>query len=203
MVLTYITPTFVLKLKQMKINRPLIISICLMVLISAVYRAMPGRPWGFAPQWAIALFSGAIFSRDKKWAFIMPLVSMLLSDCIYQLLYVNGLTPISGFYKGQWLNYILFTGMAFYGFVFNTKKVSGILAACIAAPTTYFLLSNFVVWAGGGGLHRPKNLSGLLQCFADGLPFYKNSVLSTFVFSAVLFGTYYFVSDKANNKQLA
>ena len=108
----------------MKSKRSLVISIILVVLISALYRAMPNRPWGFAPQWAIAIFSGALFLRDKKMAFILPLISMFISDLIYQVLYKNGLTVIPGFYSGQWLNYLLFTAMAAYGFLFNTKKIS-------------------------------------------------------------------------------
>jgi hypothetical protein len=174
-----------------------------MLLISALYRVMPNRPWGFAPQWAIAIFSGALFIHNKKIAFALPLISMFISDLLYQVLYINGLTVIQGFYGGQWLNYLLLAGLAFYGFLFNTKKVGGILAASIAAPTTYFFLSNFIVWAGGGGLHRPKNLTGLMQSFADGLPFYRNSIFSTIIFSAVLFGTYYFVRSKADKKQIA
>ena len=189
-----------LKLSQMKFNRSLVISICLMVLISALYRAMPNRPWGFAPQWAIAIFSGSLFIRNKKMAFILPLVSMFLSDLLYQVLYINGLTVIQGFYSGQWLNYILLAGLAFYGFIFNTKKAGGILAAAVAAPTTYFFLSNFIVWAGGGGLHRPKNFGGLVQSLADGLPFYRNSIIATVIFSAVLFGAYFYMQRRVDRK---
>ncbi|MEK7200262.1 MAG: DUF6580 family putative transport protein, partial [Bacteroidota bacterium] len=101
----------------MKINRPLIISLVLMVLVSALYRILPDRPMGFAPQIAMGLFSGALFVKNKKWAFILPLVSMFLSDLLYQVLYNNGLTAIRGFYDGQWINYLLFAGMTCFGFL--------------------------------------------------------------------------------------
>src|SRR5476649_2264772 len=101
----------------MKINRSFVISLALMVLVSALYRVMPNRPWGFAPQWAIAIFSGALFVKNKKIAFALPLLSMFISDLLYQVLYINGLTVISGFYGGQWLNYLLFTSLTVYGFL--------------------------------------------------------------------------------------
>ena len=71
----------------MKLNKNLLLSIGLMVLITSVYRIMPNRPYGFAPQIALALFGGAFFVNNKKWAFSLPLISMFLSDLLYQVLY--------------------------------------------------------------------------------------------------------------------
>lgn len=190
----------------MKINRSLIISLLLMVLVSALYRIMPNRPMGFAPQIAIGLFSGALFVQQKKWAFILPLLSMFISDLIYQLLYVNGLTAIYGFYDGQWLNYLLFAGMTCFGFLIKKHKIGNVLVAALAAPTTYFLVSNFFVWMFsnlGYGLNRPRTFSGLLLCYNDGLPFYTNSIMATVIFSAVLFGTYFLAANYFQKKQAA
>lgn len=189
----------------MKFSRSFVISLVLMVLISALYRIMPNRPMGFAPQIAIGLFSGALFVHNKKWAFVMPLLSVFLSDLLYQVLYVNGLSSIRGFYDGQWINYLLFAGMALFGFLVKTNKIGNILVAALAAPTTYFLVSNFLVWASdrGYGLNRPKTLNGLLLCYNDALPFYKNSLMATVVFSAVLFGTYYLATNYFARKKLA
>ncbi|NCI49917.1 hypothetical protein GWC95_08290 [Sediminibacterium roseum] len=190
----------------MKITRSLVISLCLMVLISALYRIMPNRPWGFAPQIAMALFSGALFVNDKKWAFALPLISLFISDCLYQVLYTYGLTPIQGFYDGQWIMYVLFGSMTVFGFLINKNKVGNVLLASLAAPTTYFLLSNFVVWASpkqGFGLNRPQTFEGLVLTYGDALPFFKFSVIATVVFSAVLFGTYYLVQQVNARKELA
>ena len=197
----FFTPIFALKSQQMKINRSLVISLLLTVLLSAVYRIMPNRPLGFAPQIAIALFGGSLFVHNKKWAFALPLISMFLSDLLYQALYLNGLSDIQGFYGGQWINYLMIAGMAFFGFFIQNKKISRVLVAAAAAPTTYFLLSNSLVWLGGGGLHRPKNMAGYLQCLADGLPFYPNSIMSTIIFAALLFGSYHIIQQSATNKQ--
>lgn len=190
----------------MKISRSLILSLFLMVLVSALYRIMPNRPIGFAPQIAVGLFSGALFVKNKKWAFILPVVSMFLSDLLYQVLYNSGLTSIQGFYDGQWLNYLLFAGIACFGFLIKKNKIVNVVLTALAAPTAYFLVSNFFVWMAsdlGYGLNRPKTFSGLLLCYNDAMPFYTNSLIATAIFSAVLFGTYYLAKNFFEDKQLA
>ena len=168
-----------------------------LVVIAALYRVIPDRPYGFAPQWAMALFAGAII-RDKKWAFIIPALSMFISDLLYQVLYIGGISSIPGFYEGQWQNYILFTLLVFVGFAIKKLNLFQIVAASLAAPTIYFLISNFLVWASNSsirGLDRPKTFDGLMLCYADGIPFFKMSILGTLVFSAVMFGTFIFIKN--------
>src|SRR5690349_690322 len=89
----------------MKMKKSVLLAFSLLILASSLYRVWPDRPFGFAPQWAMALFAGAVI-KDKKWAFLLPLVSMLVSDTLYQILYNNGVSQIWGFYGGQWLNYL-------------------------------------------------------------------------------------------------
>lgn len=190
----------------MKITRSLVISLCLMVLISALYRIMPNRPWGFAPQIAMALFSGALFVNNKKVAFALPLLSLFISDVLYQVLYTYHLTQIPGFYDGQWVFYVLFGSMTVFGFLIKKNKIGNVVFASLAAPTAYFLLSNFVVWIAAGqgwGLNRPATFNGLMLTYGDALPFFKYSVMATVVFSAVLFGTYYLVQQSVTRKELA
>ena len=174
-----------------------------MILASALYRIIPDRPLGFAPQMAIAIFAGSLLVSNKKLAFLLPLISMLVSDGLYQLLYLNGLSTIPGFYHGQWVNYILFISLTCFGFFVRTKNILSIATASFAAPTAFFLASNFMVWVGGGGLHRPKTITGLMQCFADGLPFYQGSLMATGIFAAVLFGTYSLFTNAAPSKSIA
>lgn len=179
----------------MKLNKSVLLAFGLLVLASSLYRVWPGRPFGFAPQWAMAVFAGAVI-KDKKAAFLLPLLSMLVSDTVYQLLYNSGITQIQGFYGGQWLNYLLFASMTVFGFMIARRlSAARVLAASLAAPSAFFLLSNFAVWAGGGGYHRPLTGAGLLQCYADGVPFYQMSLLATPVFSAILFGAFFLVGQ--------
>jgi hypothetical protein len=187
----------------MKNTKTLIWSFILLVFIAAVYRVIPGRPYGFAPQWAMAVFAGAVI-RNRKWALVVPVLSMFISDLFYQLLYMGGLTEISGFYSGQWQNYILFALLVFIGFAIRKYNVLNIAAASLAAPTVYFLLSNFIVWSGWDGtrgLGRPRTWDGLMACYADGVPFYLTSLIATLVFSAILFGSFTLI--RMNSERLA
>lgn len=172
----------------MKLNRQLIINFILLIVVASLYRVMP-RPFGFAPQIAMALFAGAVV-KDKRLAFAFPLLSMFLSDLLYQVLFINGLTSIEGFYSGQLENYLMITSLTLIGFLMNSQKVVTLIGGFLAGPTAYFLISNFSVWIGGGGYQRPKTLEGLMMCYADGIPFYQMSIFSTIVFGAVLFGAH-------------
>jgi hypothetical protein len=187
----------------MKGNKIIVFAFILMIIASSVYRVWDGRPWGFVPQMAIALFAGAII-KNKKWAIAMPLLSMFLSDVLYQVLYNSGLTEIKGFYGGQVTNYLLFGALTFIGFWMRNLNIGRMVAGTLAAPTVYFLASNFVVWAGGGGLQRPKTFDGLMMCYADGLPFYGGYVMGTAFFTVVLFGAYFlFRNSLETQKKLA
>ena len=184
-------------------QQQLVKALILMVITTAFYRIIPGRPYGFAPQIAVAIFAGSLLKNNKAYSFILPLVSMLVSDGIYQVLYLNGLSEIQGFYSGQWENYLIIIALTCFGFFVQQKKISSIVLAAVAAPTVYFLISNMLVWAGGGGYHRPQTVNGLLLCLEDGLPFYQFSLLSTLVFSSFFFGIQSMVSGYKGVKKLA
>lgn len=166
-----------------------------MIVIAAVYRAIPGRPWGFTPQIAMAIFGGAVI-KDKKWALALPLFSMFLSDVLYQVLYSTGVSSIPGFYEGQITNYVLFALLVCVGFMMKRVTIPNVLGYSLLAPTLFFLASNFMVWMAGAGLQRPKTFSGLMMCYNDALPFFKGEVLGTLVFGAVLFGSHYLLTKK-------
>ena len=180
----------------MKITKQLITGFILLIVVASLYRIMPGRPFGFAPQIAMAIFAGAVI-KDKKFAFLVPLLSMFISDALYEALYRDGIGNIQGFYEGQFTNYVLFGLMVFFGLLIKNFNVVRIASASIAAPTAYFFLSNFMVWTSNSplaGLGRPKTFNGLVLTLADGLPFYAWSIAATIIFSAILFGSYFLIT---------
>jgi hypothetical protein len=190
----------------MKINKNAIWSFILLVVIAAIYRVIPGRPGGFAPQIAMALFAGSVIT-DKKTAFLFPLLSMFISDALYELLYRNGLTSIAGFYGGQITNYLLLAGLTTIGFWVKKSNIAHIIGGSLLAATVYFMASNFLLWMNGGlGLNNlpyAKNWVGLTACFTAAVPFYLNSIYATLIFSTVLFGTHYLLSKYAFTKVIA
>jgi hypothetical protein len=176
--------------------------VVILILTAALYRAVPGRVWGFAPHLAMAVFGGSVF-RDRRIAFVMPVLSLLVSDAVYHVLYLNGLFELPGFYGGQWLNYLLIGSLAVIGFLVRRDSPTQVLAGSLTAPLVYFLTSNLMVWLGGGGFGRPKTVSGLLQCYADGLPFLQTSLVGTLLFSTLLFGGLHFYSTYGSRKAVA
>ena len=184
----------------MRITRDLIFTFTLMIVVGSLYRVMPGRPWGFTPQIAMAIFGGAVI-KDRRLAFLLPLISMFISDALYELLYRNGVGSIRGFYGGQVSNYLLIASMTLFGFLIRRVSVTKIIDVSVIAPTTFFFLSNFLVWASSSpdaGLHRPKTFNGLLLCYQDGLPFFYWTVPACLIFSVLLFGGYYLFTKRAS-----
>lgn len=181
----------------MKQRSNLLIIFGALIITGALYRLLPGRPLGFAPQLAMALFGGAVI-KDKKWAFALPVFSMFLSDALFELLTRAHLVNMPGFYEGQWINYLLIAGITFIGMAIKNLKVLNIALGALAAATVYFLLSNSIVWLGGGGYGRPFTASGFSQCMMDGLPFFKGSLAATICFSALLFGGYFLMNRSAS-----
>jgi len=184
----------------MKDSKSIVWPLVLMILVAAVYRSIPGRPWGFAPQYAMALFGGAII-RDKKWAFALPLLSMLISDVLYEVLFYYNLTPIRGFYNDQLINYALFAGLTLIAFTLKRITVLRVGLYSLLLPTVYYLAVDFLYWIQGGKdlttqLPLTKNFQGLLQAYAQGWPFYRGYVLGTIFFSLVLFGGYYLLTRR-------
>lgn len=180
----------------MKLNKSLIWTLAIMVVVASLYRIIPGRGPGFAPQWALAIFGGAVV-RDKRVALLIPILSMVLSDLVYQGLYSAGLSTIPGFYEGQWVNYLLFASVTFFGFLIRKITITNIFWVSLVAPTYFFIISNFLTWMGVGEyIQYPKTFTGLMECYTAALPFYYNSLMATLVFSAVLFGSWYLISKR-------
>ncbi len=178
----------------MKSNKSLLLAFILLIVVGSVFRVA-----GFAPQIAMAVFGAAVIS-DRRLAFILPLVSMFLSDILYQVLFVYGYMPYGGFYEGQLTNYILIAGISLAGYWARNLHWARIAAATVAAPTIFFFLSNFFVWFAGAGLARPKTFEGLMMCYGDAVPFFRSALISTVVFSAILFGGYFLIRQAAGKK---
>jgi hypothetical protein len=183
----------------MKWNKSTIWAFVILLVTASLYRAWDGRPFGFAPQMAMALFGGAVI-RDKRFAVLLPLLSLLISDTLYEVLYANGLSTIQGFYEGQWLTYLLFVGITFFGMLMKKISFKNVIGFTISGSLIFFLISNFGVWAANAGLQRPKTFDGLMLCYGDAIAFYRdyglikgfygNQLLGDLFFSGLLFGSY-------------
>ena len=66
----------------MNFNRNNLLAFAMLILATALYRVIPfdmRAGWLGAPQFAMAIFAGSVI-KDKKWAFALPIFSMLMTD---------------------------------------------------------------------------------------------------------------------------
>jgi len=159
-----------------------------LILICAFSRIIPHMP-NFSPLGAIGLFGAAYFT--KKWqAFLIPIAATWFSDLfINNVIYAKYYPQFSWFYEGfywQYGSYLLITllGILIFKKINTTRVISGALIS----TTLFFLISNFGCWI--GSTIYPQNITGLMTCYATGIPFLKGTLLSDLFYSGVLFGTF-------------
>ena len=152
-----------------------------MILAAAAMRLLP-HPSNFTPIGALALFAGAQFD-DKRWAFVVPLTAMFLSDLA---LGFHGQMPVS------YAAFALIVAMGFW--LKNKESAASVAGASVAAATFFFVASNFGVWA-FDGLY-PLTLQGLITCYVAAIPFFQNSLIATLAYSALLFGGFALAEKK-------
>jgi len=152
---------------------------------------------GFSAGIAVALFAG-FTEKDARKVILLPLLTLFISDMLIQVLYITNIFPFAGFYENQWINYVLIICLSFIGMLLRRGGLVGILSSGIIAPALFFLISNYIVWTTQAQLLGYTNdFSGLMDCYRAGLPFYRNSVISTLVFLPSFIGLYHwFVEGK-------
>lgn len=194
--LNYVILTLLKKnLMNKKISNTTILAIVLVVLAALSRIAL--YPNNFSPIIAIALFSGAVI-HDKKWAFLLPLGAMLLSDILFEVFNID-----SGFWGyGQVLNYAVLVGITAIGFSIKKINVLNVTGFTILSSLLFFFLSNAVVWVTVKGMYAP-GISGLRDSLIAGLPFLKNGLIADLTFSAILFGGYALLSRGLTKKVLS
>src|SRR5277367_5009356 len=150
-------------------------------VVFAVLSRMPfmPHPWGFTPVAAALLYFGVRGSRRQLW---VPFALMAASDVI--------LTRFVYAYPFTWDQFVVW---AWYAAILmlgtrlrensNWLRIGG---AALASSVSFFLVSNFAVWI--SGTMYPKTVSGLMTCYAAGVPFFRRGLAGDMLFTAVMFG---------------
>lgn len=164
----------------MKIKNTILIP-TLLILLGIVTRFLP-HPANFAPIGAIALF-GALY-LPKKYALIIPLVAMFISDIFI------------GFYSWQIMSavYGSFILAGVMGLIIRKKKnFFSVISVALLSSMLFFAITNFAVWA--FGTMYIHNFAGLIQSYTMAIPFFKNSLLGDLFYVGVLVGGFEFVQS--------
>ncbi|MFO7447022.1 MAG: DUF6580 family putative transport protein [Ignavibacteriaceae bacterium] len=160
-----------------------VIVFALIVLIS-ISKLIPGGI-NFEPVLAVLLFAGAYVSSKKSALLLLP-AFLLLTDII---IYSNGGYE---FFTILTLSvYLSYTLIILMGIKLKSDlSFRNVIITSIAACLLFFVITNFTAWADGScGLYS-KDLTGLLDAFSAALfPYFTDSIISTLLYSGVLFGT--------------
>lgn len=147
----------------------------------------------FSPVGAMALFAGYYFMNRSK-AYITPVLVLLISDIVLMnTLFADFRSGL--LYDGWYWTYGSFLLMVVVGELFKTKKpLFPVLLGSLIAGSVHFLISNFGVWIGGGlditGMPYTRDFSGLIKCYTQALPFFRNLLYGNLIFSGILFGAF-------------
>ncbi len=174
-----------------------ILIVALLVLTTAILRVVNAEAhlYNMVPVAALGLFSGSVLT-NKKWAYMIPLTAMFLSD-----VGLNLFTTTPGFYGvSQIVNYLALGLVTLLGTALVKRNTINVLGFTLGGSMIFFLVSNFGTFLQG---YYGYHFEGFTACYAMALPFYKsefsttifmNSFLGDIIFSAVAFGIFYLAS---------
>lgn len=165
-----------------KLVNPLIV-----IILAVVMRLVPHPP-NFAPIAAMALFGGAYI--NKKYALVVPLVSLFVSDIFlgfYNVMpFVYGSFLLTGLI-GMWLS--------------KHKNFKYIILCTISSSALFYLITNFGVWLMGN--MYPKTLAGLSESYFMAIPFFRNTILGDVFYTGAFFGGYELAKRTISNFRMA
>jgi hypothetical protein len=137
------------------------------------------HPWNFSPVAAALLYFGARGSRRQMW---MPVVLLIAADLI-----LDKYTYHYPFSRDLFLTWGWYAGMVWLGTnLRENAKWLRIAGAALSGSVSFFLISNFGVWAATN--IYPKSASGLMLCYAAGVPFFRSTLAGDLLYTAAMFG---------------
>ncbi len=154
------------------------------ILFLAVSRLIPHAP-NFTPIGAMALLAGACV-KDLRVSLLIPLTAMLLTDTVLgfhsSMIFVYGAVALIVLGSHLWLTRL---------------SLVSITVAAIISAISFYIVTNFGAWLSHD--MYTHNASGLAQAYIAGIPFFKNTLVSNLLFTAIGF----YATQQVSSKQLA
>ena len=153
----------------------------LLILFAVLTRVLPHPGWmNFTALGAALLYFGA----RRSWREMLAPLAVLAATDYYLTVYFYHYS-FNWSYATTWAWYLM--AMALGHILLKSKTtVVRVGAGVLLGPTSFFVLSNYVVWLSSA--MYPHTQAGLVACYVAGLPFYRNDLVSTGVFAGLLFG---------------
>jgi hypothetical protein len=157
----------------------------LVLVLAVLSRILPvslhGAGLNFTAVGGGLLFFGA---RRSRWQAAVAVLTLMASDYYLTVFAYKYPFHVAG-YLTTWVWY---GAVCLLGHEILSKKATGlrVAGAVLASSTSFFLLSNFTVWAGSA--MYAHTAAGLGACYVAAIPFYANDVMSTAMTAGALFG---------------
>ena len=156
--------------------------IILSILLRTVWHIGPNIEFVTTASLLAGLYLG------KRWAFIVPFVSIVLSD-----LFMGNKT----IYLFTWSAYLLIgLGSAVFSLFANRKPFRKVINAGLfglGAGFFFYLFTNFGVWLLDSWNMYPDTVTGLIQSYVMGLPFLRFTLTGNIVFAVMSVGSIEYV----------
>ncbi len=156
----------------------------------------PYRMFNFAAFGAVGLFVAGRMGLIP--GLILALGSKLLSDVLNYTAhdYQDDYLPMASIIAGLAIYPVIG-----YALVRRTQNPLRIAGGAIAASASFFLFTNFASWL-GQAMPYPYTVVGLLECYKQGLPFYRGTFFGDLICTGSLFAAhallarYYFPAER-------
>ena len=154
----------------------------LLLLAALASHVLPHPWWNFTAVGGSLLFWGA---RRPLASAVIP-VALLAAGDWYLTRFVYGYPFHLDSYQLTWSWYALVVVLGFL-LLRGSPGFLRVGTATLLAPTSFFLVSNYTVWAMPTSWY-PHTFAGLETCYLAALPFYRNDLLSTSLVTGLVWG---------------
>jgi hypothetical protein len=165
----------------------------------------------FAPITALAIFGAAYL--PKKQAIVIPLAARLISDFFigffqWPLMVAVYACHLFGILLGLWIRRSAGPcpalkagrGPALQGQIYN--QWIKIVSSSLIASVVFFIVTNFAFFYPT----YQHNFTGIIQAYANGIPFFRGTLFGDLFYTVALFGGYafakYIESTKKTNQRI-
>jgi hypothetical protein len=155
----------------------------LLVLVAVFTRVLPHAGW-----WNFTAVTGSLlyFGARRPWReMLVPFAALIATDC-YLTIFVYHYSFRWQGYAITWMWYLAAMALGSILLRKRTTFARG-AAGALLGPTSFFLVSNYGVWASGFNGY-PHTLAGLGVCYLAGVPFYRNDLVATSIVLGVALG---------------
>ena len=161
-----------------------IIALSTIIVALVIIRTIFNIP-NFNPIGAIALMGGILFHK-RTTAFLITIGALFLGDIMLGLsspTYMNYMFSTTFMFV-----YISFALMILLGTALkNRASVMGVTVGSILSAIMFFLVTNAGSWI---ALDYDKSISGLINAYSAGIPFFRATLASQVLFSLGIFIVY-------------